>query len=347
MSSPSTTVPGLDLGRLRPWLAAAAPQVDTDFLEAEVITGGRSNLTYRLHVGQETWILRRPPLGHVLATAHDMGREHRVMRALADTDVPVPRVLASCDDPDVIGAPFYVMEDVEGATFRRAHELEKLGGQRVRLMSEAFVDVIAKIHSIDHREVGLAHFGRPEGYLDRQISRWSTQLAASRSRDLPDADRLVSRLSERVPDGGAIGVIHGDYRLDNVIVDAGDRPAAVIDWEMSTIGDVLSDLGLTVVYMRLAEMVGDERAVVVADASSAPGFLSESEVLDRYARLAGSDLQDFGFYVGLASYKLAGILEGIHYRYLHGQTVGPGFDTIGDIVGPLLAAGLASMKEIR
>lgn len=345
MSTSSATVPGLDIHRLRAWLSEACPGRFDGDLRADLITGGRSNLTYRLQVGDTTCILRRPPLGHVLATAHDMSREYTVMRALDRSEVPVPHVLASCEDVDVIGAPFYVMDFVEGSTYRSRHNLAGLGPDRVRSLSEDFVDVLARIHSVDHREVGLQDFGRPEGYLARQVSRWRTQLEASRTRDLPDANRLVALLAERVPSSGPVGIVHGDYRLDNVIVDQHDRPAAVIDWEMSTIGDVLSDLGLTVVYMRLAAMVGDSRAEAVADASSAEGFVAEGEVLERYARTTGRDLGDFGFYLGLASFKLAGILEGIHFRYLQGQTLGPGFETIGDTVAPLLAAGLDSMKE--
>lgn len=347
MMAPPISLPGLDLDSLHEWLAEAMPGVTTDSLRADVIAGGRSNLTYRLWAGEEMWILRRPPLGHVLATAHDMTREYRVMRALAGSAVPVPKVLASCDDPDVLGAPFYIMSYLEGSTYQRGYELSTLGSERVRRLSEGFVDVLADLHSIDYRDAGLQDFGRPEGYLARQVSRWSKQMSASRSRDLPDADRLAAKLAEHVPSGGAIGIVHGDYRLDNVIVDETDRAVGVIDWEMSTIGDLASDLGLTIVYMRLAEMVGDARAVVVADASAAEGFLSEDEVLERYARRTGGDLEDFGFYIGLASYKLAGILEGIHYRYLQGQTVGSGFDTIGELVEPLLAAGMNSMKGVH
>lgn len=347
MSTPCATVPGVDLPRLHAWIGETLPDATDKHMRADLVTGGRSNLTYRLRVGNEAWILRRPPLGHVLATAHDMSREYRVMRALSASDVPVPRVLASCEDLDVIGAPFYIMDFVAGSTYRSRHELDRLGHERVRLLSEDFVDVLARIHSVDHRQVGLQDFGRPDGYLDRQVSRWRTQLAASHSRDLPDADRLVARLAHRVPSSGPVGIVHGDYRLDNVIVDDLDRPAAVIDWEMSTVGDVLSDLALTIVYMRIAAMVGDARSEAIADASSAQGFISETEVLQRYARLTGRDLGDFGFYLGLASLKLAGILEGIYFRFLQGQTVGPGFETIGETVGPLLAAGLDSMKEIR
>ena len=347
MMAPPVSLPGLDLDRLHEWLVKAMPGVRTDLLRADVIAGGRSNLTYRLRAGEHMWILRRPPLGHVLATAHDMTREYRVMRALAGSAVPVPEVLASCDDPDVLGAPFYIMSYLEGSTYQRAYELSRLGSERVRRPSEGFVDVLADLHSIDYRDAGLQDFGRPEGYLGRQVSRWSKQMSASRSRDLPDADRLAAKLAEHIPSGGAIGIVHGDYRLDNVIVDETDRAVGVIDWEMSTIGDLASDLGLTIVYMRLAQMVGEARAVVVADASAAEGFLSEDEVLEQYARRTGSDLEDFGFYIGLASYKLAGILEGIHYRYLQGQTVGSGFDTIGELVEPLLAAGMKSMKGVH
>ncbi len=333
--------PGLDLGRLGNWFAGAVPGAGST-LTAELVAGGRSNLTFVVSDGTSEWIVRRPPLGHVLATAHDMGREQRVMSALAGTSVPVPRIDAFCADPGVIGAEFYVMERVTGRPYRFAAELAELGPDRTRTISSALVDTLAALHAVDPASAGLGDFGRPEGFLGRQVARWGKQLAASRTRELPAADELHRRLAASVPTESAAGIVHGDYRLDNVLFDGQDRPAAVIDWEMATLGDPLTDLALMLVYGRLDKEVAGES---VLDGPRAPGYLPEDEIVLRYAAASERDLSGFGWYVGLASYKLAGILEGIHYRYLHGQTVGPGFESVGAGVVPLLEAGLTALEE--
>ena len=335
-------LPGLDLARLGAWLPTVLPDARADSLSAELIAGGKSNLTYALTDGQSTWVLRRPPLGHVLATAHDMGREYRVISALQGTDVPVPRTYAFCDDVEVLGAPFYLMERVAGTPYRHAAELEALGRRRTREISAQLVDALGALHRIDPATVGLADFGRPEGFLGRQVSRWKKQLDASHTRDLPAADELHERLAAGVPPESAAGIVHGDFRLDNVLVDDHDRATAVLDWEMATLGDPVTDLALMLTYHRLGSVAGGD---MVTDAASAPGFLPEGEILARYAEASGRDLTHFGWYLGLAAFKLAAILEGIHYRYLAGQTVGEGFAGIGDAIHPLLDAGLAAVKD--
>ncbi|WP_433684785.1 phosphotransferase family protein [Nocardia sp. CA-119907] len=334
-------LPGLDLDRLAAWLAATRPDFVTGPLTGRLIAGGRSNLTYLIGDGSSEWILRRPPLGHVLATAHDMGREYRVMSALAGTDVPVPRTYVHCADDDILGAPFYLMENVAGTPYRVAAELVAVGPERTRVISAGMVDALAALHSVDPVSVGLDDFGRATGFLERQVYRWKKQLDASYSRDLPGADELYALLAERQPEQSPDGIVHGDYRLDNILVDARDRVAGVIDWEMATLGDPLTDVALLLLYQRLGEL----GLPGVSDASGAPGFLGETEILDRYAERSGRDLAHLGFYLGLAAFKLSAILEGIHYRYLHGQTVGSGFDKIGDAVEPLLRAGITSVKE--
>ncbi|MGF6884568.1 aminoglycoside phosphotransferase (APT) family kinase protein [Nocardia sp. GAS34] len=335
-------LPGLDLERLATWLAATRPDLSAGPLTGRLIAGGRSNLTYAVSDGASQWILRRPPLGHVLATAHDMGREFRVMSALADTDVPVPRTYALCTDADILGAPFYLMENVAGTPYRTASELAALGPTRVQAISTGMIEALAALHSVDPAGVGLADFGRPYGFLERQVHRWKKQLDASYSRELPGAEELFTLLAVRQPEQSPDGIVHGDYRLDNVLIAADDRVVAVIDWEMATVGDPLTDVALLLLYQRLGSELG---ITAVSDVSEAPGYLGESDMLDRYARHSGRDLAHLGFYLGLAAFKLAAILEGIHYRYLHGQTVGSGFEAIGDAVEPLLRAGIAAVRE--
>lgn len=334
-------LPGLDLARLAGWLPTALPDAGAD-LRAELVAGGKSNLTYLVTDGTHDWVLRRPPLGHVLATAHDMAREHRVMAALRDTEVPVPAMLAFCADVEVLGAPFYVMERVAGTPYRDRRELAALGPERTRAVSAELVDTLAALHRIDPRSVGLDDFGRPDGFLGRQVARWKKQLDASRTRDLPAADELHARLAADVPAESATGIVHGDFRLDNLLVDDHDRAAAVLDWEMATLGDPLTDLALMLTYHRLG---AGPLGALVTDAAQAPGFLDESAILERYAAGSARDLSRFGWYRALAAFKLAVILEGIHHRHLAGQTVGEGFAGLGEAIHPLIDAGLTALKE--
>jgi aminoglycoside phosphotransferase (APT) family kinase protein len=333
--------PGLDLGRLAAHLARERPGLLAGPLSAEVIAGGRSNLTYRVTDGVGTWVVRRPPLGHVLATAHDMHREHRVISALHSTDVPVPRTLLLCEDPDVIGAPFYVMEHVAGTPYRTAGQLARLGPRTTRRLVLALPDTLVALHAVDPAAVGLADFGRPEGFLDRQLRRWGTQLAASRSRDLPGIDTLHERLAGTVPRSPAPTVVHGDFRLDNVLADDEGRITAVLDWEMSTLGDPLTDLGLLVMYSRQAAVPGSP----ISTTREAPGHPEPAELVERYATGSGRDVSRVGWYTAFAYFKLAVILEGIHYRFTLGQTVGEGFDRIGDLVPVFVDGGLTTLEE--
>jgi len=334
-----TDLPGLDLVRFTTWFGSACPGEIGGPLTGRLIAGGRSNLTYEVSDGTRSWVVRRPPLGHVLATAHDMGREHRVITALRDTSVPVPLTYALCTDPDVIGAPFYVMSDVDGVAYRTADQIAVLGPTRIRGIAERLIATLALLHAVPPAEVGLADFGRPEGFLARQVRRWKKQLDASRSRPIAGIDELHALLAANPPDGTPPTIVHGDYRLDNVLVGSDDKIAAVVDWEMATLGDPLTDVGLLIVYQTM-ERLGDGPM-----ASAAPGYPAVPEVLAQYAAGSGRDLSDLGFYIALASFKAAVILEGIHYRYVHGQTVGEGFQEIGAMVEPLVASGLAAIRE--
>ncbi|GAF49522.1 phosphotransferase family protein [Rhodococcus wratislaviensis] len=333
------SLPGLDLAVLEAYLRERQPSMLTGQLRGSVIAGGKSNLTYDVTDGAGRWVVRRPPLGHILATAHDMSREYTIMRALAGTGVPVPITFALCDDPEILGAPFYVMGWSDGAAYRWREELEPLGPERVKKISRAMVSTLVDLHAVDYQECGLAGFGRPDGYLERQVSRWGRQLDSSRSRDLAGADELRQRLEAGVP-ASSSGIVHGDFRLDNLLVNEADEVTAVLDWEMATLGDPLADVALMLAYDTLARL-GDG----IANASLAPGFLTQDEILDLYSKSSGRDVSDIGFHLGLAFFKLAVILEGIHYRFTQGQTVGEGFGLAGALVEPALAAGLSSIKE--
>ncbi|MFP8941453.1 phosphotransferase family protein [Streptomyces fenghuangensis] len=333
--------PGLDPARLRAYLDGERPGLVQGPLSAELIEGGRSNLTYKVSDGSSRWVVRRPPLGHVLATAHDMAREHRVINALGPTEVPVPGAVLLCEDTAVLGAPFYVMEYVEGTPYRTAEQLAPLGPERTRELVLGLSDALVKLHSVDPASVGLGDFGRPEGFLERQLRRWGKQLDASRSRELPGIDELHALLGSRMPASPAPAIVHGDYRLDNVLVGADGRIAAILDWEMSTLGDPLTDLGLLVMYSSQQRIPG----APIATTREAPGHPDARELVERYASSSGRDVSGIAWYTAFAYFKLAVILEGIHYRYTLGQTVGAGFDRIGALVPLFVSEGLTTLQE--
>ncbi|SCF30042.1 Predicted kinase, aminoglycoside phosphotransferase (APT) family [Micromonospora viridifaciens] len=339
---------GIDLGRLAAYLAVHRPELAAGPLSARLIAGGRSNLTYLLRSGDREVVLRRPPLGHVLATAHDMAREHRVISALAPTDVPVPAALLLCPDDDVIGAPFYLMEKVDGVVYRSRSQTDPLTTRQRRDLAMAMMDTLAALHTVEPATVGLADFGRPEGYLARQVRRWAGQLDRSRSRPLPGIDELRDALAGGVPEDANAGrIVHGDYRLDNLLASVDPVAVrAVLDWEMATLGDPLADLGLLLTYW---DVLGDSDAAEgnpVADGlGSRAGFPTGAELIDRYAGRSGVDVGPLHWHVALGCFKLAVICEGIHYRHSLGQTLGAGFDRIGELVAPLVEHGMHAVRE--
>jgi aminoglycoside phosphotransferase (APT) family kinase protein len=345
---------GLDLAALGGFLAAHVGGLAGP-LTAEVIAGGRSNLTYSVSDGSRRWVVRRPPLAHVLPTAHDMAREWRVMSALQQTGIPVPATVALCADSSVIGAPFYVMDFVEGQVVRERLPAAWPDNRETRQsMSTALVDVLLALHDVEPASVGLDDFGHPAGFLERQVRRWWQQWEASKTRELPAIEELHTRLLASIPEQSTAGIVHGDYRFDNVIF-APDHPgriAAVVDWEMSTIGDPLCDLGLLIVYW--VDDPDDPAAGVHPGARGnlGAGFLSRDEVISTYAKQSTRDLGALEWYIALGHYKLAIIAEGINARFLMGMTVGEGFETMGPSV-PLLveraleragASGLAGLS---
>ncbi|MGH8860989.1 MAG: phosphotransferase family protein [Jatrophihabitantaceae bacterium] len=333
-------LPGVDIDALTRWLDAERPGLRTGELSGEVIAGGKSNLTYRITDGASTWALRRPPLAHVLPTAHDMAREYTVMTALGGTAVPVPSTVALCTDHDVLGATFYLMSFVDGVVLDRPEAIDKLTPQLAGSTCEELMDTLVLLHDVDPASVGLGEFGRPEGFLARQVKRWRMQWEANEThvRDmLPD---LLDKLTGTMPDQSRAGIVHGDYRLTNVMyVPDLSAIAAVVDWEMATLGDPLTDVGLLVVYQTLS---ADDDGVMPR-MSPADGFPTADEMVARYAAGSDRDLRDLDWYVAFGYFKLAVISEGIHNRYLQGKTVGEGFSHFGDSVPRLLDTALLTL----
>jgi aminoglycoside phosphotransferase (APT) family kinase protein len=324
-------------------------------LTVELIAGGRSNLTYRLEfrapgdMGPDApvrrLVLRRPPLGHVLPTAHDMSREYRVLSALQRTAVPVPRPVAICQDAELLGAPFYLMEWVDGVVFRTSEDARLLSPAQGEQICENFAAMLATIHGLDVSAVGLEGFGKPEGYMARQLARWQRQWDLSVTREMPGYDELVSRLAAGLPgedgpraDGAAGTLVHGDFRIDNMLIRPAPEPriAAVVDWEMSTLGDPLADLGLSLVYWTQA---GEEDLLprgLGQSITTSPGFLTRDQIAARYADLTGRDLSRLDYYMAFGCFKLAVVLEGINARFLQRKTVGEGFEREGQAVATLI-----------
>jgi aminoglycoside phosphotransferase (APT) family kinase protein len=337
---------GLDRERLEAWFRASVPGAEPP-LSYERIAGGRSNLTYRVTGGDGgRWILRRPPLGTTLGSAHDMAREHRILTGLEDTDVPAPRPIALCDDESVTGAVFYVMELVDGLVLRDEDDVEAAFGEGDRRgLGEALVDTLADLHAVDPDAAGLGELGRRDGYAERQLKRWKRQWEDSKTRDLDAMEETHRLLSARVPAQDATSLVHGDYRLDNVIVTPEGRVAAVLDWELCTLGDPLADLGQLMVYW--AE--GSDKVVPLTRAPTlAPGFPTRSELVERYVARSGRDVAQLDFFVALAYWKLAAILEGVYARYsagAYGETTDE-FRSFGKIVEQLADAALDAARRL-
>ena len=338
----TSTPPGIPSApRLVGWIGGSLGGEPAELEDIQLIAGGRSNLTYRLTIsgpgGERVLVLRRPPLGHVLPTAHDMSREYRVLSALAGTDVPVAGPVAFCADADVIGAPFYLMEYVPGVVLRSRRDTAALTEQQNADLSERLADMLAAIHGVDTEAVGLSGLGRGAGYLTRQLARWQRQWELSNRREVPGYDDLVARLTATLPPEGETTLVHGDFRLDNVLVSLSPRPriSAVVDWEMATLGDPLADLGLTLVYW--ADPGEEGGFGPRADGTTSPGFLTRAEFAAGYAQRTGRDISRIGYYVAFGYFKLAVVLEGIYARYLQHQTVGEGFEHEGLAVPTLVA----------
>ena len=338
----------LDLSALDVYLRSAGVGRAVE-LTAQLISGGRSNLTFLVGDDSSKWVLRRPPLHGLTPSAHDMAREYKVVAALADTAVPVARAVTLCNDESVLGAPFQMVEYIAGQVVRSRDELEALGDDRViEGCVDGLIRVLADLHAVDPTAVGLADFGKPSGYLERQVRRWGSQWELVR---LPDDDRdadvarLHSALQEAIPQQSRTSIVHGDYRIDNTILDLHDpgQVRAVVDWELSTLGDPLSDAALMCVYR-------DPSLDLIINAHAAwtsPQLPVADELAHRYSVVSGQPLAHWNFYMALAYFKLAIIAAGIDFRrrMSGGADEVDASDRVGETVAPLIARGLTELRS--
>jgi aminoglycoside phosphotransferase (APT) family kinase protein len=307
---------------------------------------GNSNLTYLLRLGDREFVMRRPPLGPLLPTAHDMHREFRVLSALSGTDAPCPRPVAYCDDASLIGAPFYIMERLHGFVVGRQGAPELDTPEKTAAVGWGLVEALAKLHRVDYEAVGLADFGRPEGFVQRQIDRWRKQWLKAKTRDLPILDELDAWLREHAPAACRNAVVHGDVSPSNTMFDRDNprRVVAFLDWEMSTLGDPLCDVGYFIA-MWPEESDSGARRKITPDHLRRPGIPMRRELIGRYASLTGFEIADMKFYETLAIYKLAIILEGIFSRYKRGQTSDPRFVAIGERMAVTAQAAYENIRS--
>jgi len=337
---------GIDAERVGAWIEANVEGAAGPFAY-ERIAGGRSNLTYSVtDSAGNRWALRRPPMGKALGSAHDMGREHRVVSALGPTEVPVATIAGYCTDESVNEAPFYLMDFLSGPILRLRADADAFPDESDRrAIGERVVDTLVTIHSLDPDAIGLGDLGKKEDYVARQLRRWQGQWEGSKTREIPLVEAVHDRLLERIPEQGPAAIVHGDYRLDNMILEDSGEVAAVVDWELCTLGDPLADVGLLLVYW--AEE-GDTLLPLFEPATMAPGFPSRDEVRERYAERSGRDLSEIDFFVALAYWKLAIILEGVYSRYVKGQYGKPeaGFEEFGKNVGRLAEAADAAVDRL-
>jgi aminoglycoside phosphotransferase (APT) family kinase protein len=298
------------------WLIANIPGATAPFRYTQ-IAGGHSNLTFKVDdAAGHSYVLRRPPLGHRLASAHDMTREHRIIAGLANTNVPVAPALGLCTDASINELPFYVMSFVDGHVVREKSVAEQLlGPGGCRRASESIVDTMVAIHNVDLVATGLHDLGKHEGYIARQLKRWHGNIVEQRTRELPLVDSVYEELMKRIPQQGAATLVHGDYRLDNCMVDSSGNVIAVLDWEICTLGDPMADLGLLMVYWTGPQ---DDASAWANPVNTAQGFMNRAELAERYGKVSGRDISQLDFYVAFAFWKLACIIEGVYARYLGG-----------------------------
>jgi aminoglycoside phosphotransferase (APT) family kinase protein len=331
--SSATNLSGIDLVRVTPWVVEHVPWIEPP-LELTRVGEGQSNLTYRVQDRSgRTVVLRRPPTGDILPSAHDMAREYRVLTGLASAGMPVPRPLALCDDPDVSGAVFYLMENVQGLVLTTLETAERITPDARGAAGRSMVHTLVKLQSTDLEASCLAEMRRPGSYASRQLRRWRRQWEASKTRDIPLVDALAGRLEGNLPDETDATLVHGDFHLLNVIVGPDGEVRAVVDWELCTVGDPLADLGLTVAYWNeLGRPAREERHLFREPITELPGFPESAELVAEYGRASGRDLSALGFWVAFAYWKIAIIAEGVYRRWLDNPASGTDPEHIGAAV---------------
>lgn len=330
----------LDLDALGPYLADRLG-TSTDDLEVKQFPGGHSNLTYLIELGGKEYVMRRPPFGSKVKKAHDMGREHKVLSALSAVRPWAPKPVVFCDDPDVIGAEFYLMERIEGVILRRKiPDGVDVDEAKARHLCETLLDTLVDLHSLDVEAVGLGDLGRPEGYVERQVSGWAKRYEASQTDDIPQMPMVAGWLADHMPESPPACIIHNDYKFDNVVYDsiAFEKIVGVLDWEMATVGDPLMDLGTTLCYW-VEQGDADGLKNLAFSPTMRPGFYTRRELAERYADKTGRDLSHINFYFTFGLFKTAVVLQQIYYRWKQGLTKDPRFG--GLIFGVKLLAEAA------
>ncbi|WP_174548727.1 phosphotransferase family protein [Williamsia muralis] len=331
----------MDVPALRAFLVDSGVPVSGE-LVVELISGGRSNLTFTARDDNSHWVVRRPPTGGLTPSAHDMNREWTVTRALQDTPVPVARTVAFDKEGTALGAPLTVVEFVDGLVVRSADELDALDDAAVERNVTGLVEALADLHAVDYQSVGLGEFGRPDGFVGRQVKLWARQWEHVKTRELDDVATLHAALTESIPAQTSNSIVHGDFRVDNTILDAGDPGIvkAVVDWEMSTLGDPLTDVALMCTYREpIFDAVLGMKAAWTSDRYPSP-----DDIAQRYALASGRELSDWNFYLALANFKLGVIGEGITHRALSGSSSGRGAENAAAATGEFMAAGLRAIK---
>jgi aminoglycoside phosphotransferase (APT) family kinase protein len=331
----------LDLAKLEPFLRNHFP-AETGQLSVRQFSSGHSNLTYSVHLGAREFVLRRPPFGSKVKTAHDMGREFRVLTKLHSAYPPAPNVLVFCDDDSILGAPFYVMERIHGIILRRNLPAGmEFSAETARRLSESFVENLARLHSLDYATIGLVDLGKPQGYLERQIRGWTERYFGSKTHEYPEVQKISAWMTEHMPSASGAALIHNDYKYDNVVLDSNDitRIVGVLDWEMCTIGDPLSDIGTALAYWVDAQDPEDLQKIRWSP-TTAPGSMTRAQLLQRYARATGRDVSSMDFYLTFARFKIAVIIQQIYYRYHLGLTKDERFASMPGLVALLLRASL-------
>ncbi|MGB6684494.1 MAG: phosphotransferase family protein [Candidatus Acidiferrum sp.] len=343
LDKPSFIRPGeeLDLARLEPYLRLHFPN-ESGALQIRQYPSGHSNLTYSLRLGAGEFVLRRPPFGSKVKSAHDMGREFRVLSKLHSVYEPAPEVLLYCDDDSVIGAPFYLMEPIHGVILRRhlPSGLE-FSTETAQRLSETFVENLVRLHRVDYAAVGLSDLGKPDGYLERQVRGWTERYYGSKTHDYPEVEKISAWMQQRMPSTSVVSLIHNDYKYDNVVLDEKEitKIVGVLDWEMSTIGDSFTDLGTALAYWVDATDT-DELQENRWGPTTHPGSFTRQEFVQYYARKTGCDVSQLAFYLVFARFKLAVIVQQIYFRYHQGLTHDERFASMPEKIRMLLRASL-------